>query len=468
MLHRTLLDRAVVTSEQACRLARETGTLTATDLAAALDDGRVAASLGDGLAARLDAVRYPDGRGDGPLTPGRAWDLMEALLPELASVPSLSGIEPSGDLRRALTLLSTVVLVGSSPDPGAAMDAIAARPQVTAVTHRSAARLVFTYREHEIDLRLPPDNEFGSVLFATTGPGAHCRAIRARGAGSRAYATEEALYAAARLPWIPPELRDAPDAIASALAGTLPRLIEQGDIRGDLHMHTRYSDGRDTLDQMVTASAALGYEYIAITDHSEGAGASRTLAARDVPRQRREIDRLRARFPGLGILHGVEVDILPDGSLDFPDDLLAGFDIVLASLHDRAGQDGPELTRRCLAALRHPLVNVLTHPANRLPGRHEGHPLDFEAVYEAAATTGTALEVDGAPGHLDLDGERARAAIQAGATLVVDSDCHRATSLERKMRLGAGLARRGWAEPRHVLNARPLSEVRAFVAAKRL
>ena len=184
-------------------------------------------------------------------------------------------------------------------------------------------------------------------------------------------------------------------------------------------------------------------------------------------RQRAEIDAVRERFPQLTILHGIEVDIMPDGSLDFPDRVLESLDIVLASLHDSARQDGKTLTRRCLQAIRHPLVNVITHPANRLVGRRAGYPLDYDAIFAAAAETGTALEVDGAPSNLDLEGERAREAIAAGVTLTIDSDCHRARWLARQMDLGVGTARRGWVEARHVLNTRSIDDVRAFIAAKR-
>jgi DNA polymerase (family 10) len=218
---------------------------------------------------------------------------------------------------------------------------------------------------------------------------------------------------------------------------------------------------------MVQAAAALGYEYIAITDHSERSAASRTLSRGSLERQRDEIARVREQFPSLTILHGVEVDIMPDGRLDFEDSVLEPLDIVLASLHDRAGHDSARLTRRCLAAIAHPLVNVITHPANRLVGRDPGYSLDFDAIYAAAAATGTALEIDGAPSHLDMDGEHAREAVKAGVTVTIDSDCHKATLLDRQMRLGLGTARRGWVETRHVLNTRPLAEVRAFVEAKR-
>jgi DNA polymerase (family 10) len=255
--------------------------------------------------------------------------------------------------------------------------------------------------------------------------------------------------------------------IAAAAAGPLPELVSRADIRGDLHMHSTYSDGQDTLATMVAACVAIGYEYVAITDHSERAAAARTLSLDALARQRDEILRLRAEYPQITILHGIEVDILADGRLDFADDILEQLDIVLASLHDAARQDGPALTRRCVEAIKHPLVNVITHPANQLVGRRAGYALDFPAVYAAAAETGTALEIDGAPSHLDLDGEHARAAVAAGVTVTIDSDCHRARALDRQMRLGVGTARRGWVEPRHVLNCRPLTEVLSFIAAKR-
>ena len=158
---------------------------------------------------------------------------------------------------------------------------------------------------------------------------------------------------------------------------------------------------------------------------------------------------------------------MADGSLDFPDRILDSLDIVVASLHESAGHDGKTLTKRCLQAIRHPLVNVIAHPGNRLVGRRAGYPLDYDAVFAAAAETGTALEVDGAPAHLDLEGERARQAIAAGVTLTIDSDCHRARWLERQMTMGVGTARRGWVERRHVLNTRSINDVRAFIAAKR-
>jgi DNA polymerase (family 10) len=279
--------------------------------------------------------------------------------------------------------------------------------------------------------------------------------------------TEDVVYKRLDLPYIPPELREDGSEVEAVERNGLPQLVAMPHIRGDLHSHTNWSDGRDTTEHMVQAARRLGYEYFAITDHSERAFASRTLAVGDVSKQRAEIEAVRSRVSGIEVLHGVEVDILHDGTLDFPDHVLEDFDIVLASLHDDGGHDGARLTERYLSAMRHPLVNVITHPTNRSPGARAGYDLDFERLFDAAVATGTAMEVDGAPGHLDMDGAVARRAVERGVTVVVDSDCHRAENLARQMEFGVGTARRGWLEPRHVLNTKGLAEVRGFVARKR-
>ena len=280
-------------------------------------------------------------------------------------------------------------------------------------------------------------------------------------------ASEPIVYRHLGLPFIPPELREGTDEIPAAERGELPALVADMHIRGDLHMHSTWSDGRDSIATMVAAALQLGYEYVAITDHSQRAFSSRRLSLDDITPQRDEIAALRERMPGITILHGVEADILQDGTLDFDDEILAGFDIVLASLHDHGGQSSSELMGRYLRAIRHPLVNVITHPANRTPAQSPGYDLDFDTLFAAAAATGTAMEVDGAPGHLDMDGALARRAARAGVTITIDSDCHRADALGRQMRFGIGTARRGWIGPQQVLNTRGIEQVRDFVAAKR-
>jgi DNA polymerase (family X) len=403
-----------------------------------------------------------------PIPLGRASDLCDQLIALLAlASPGLQKLEPAGDVRRVEPLASSLVMVGASDDPLTTIDEISRAFDATDIVDRNGPQLRASYRGAAVDIRIARPSELGSLLFYATGSMQHIHQVIACGLDDRTYDTEAALYASVGLPLVAPELRHGTGEVEAALGGTLPSLLEIADIRGDLHMHTTYSDGRDTLSTMVERCHAIGYEYIAITDHSWGAGASRTLAIDEIPRQREEIEILRSRFPSMAILHGVEVDIHAGGHLDLPDAILEGFDIVLASLHDRAGHDGVRLTERSLSALRHPLVNVLCHPANRLVGRSYGYPLDFDAIYEAAVETGTALEVDGAPSHIDLDGERAREAIAAGVTLTVDSDCHRVEALEAQMRFGVGTARRGWVQPRDVLNTRRLADVLAFIGGKR-
>lgn len=467
-LFRALLTLGVVETSEAALLVRRLGILTQSDLQHALEGGRILENFDESLDARLRQAA-PAIASDTALLPlGRARDLLESLSTAIAAEsPALEALVPSGDARRYESLVSELILVGRSSDPTRALDQVSAAGGLDEVLHRGSRRIILTVQKNEIDLRIVPPEEYGTILFLTTGSGSHLRAMRSRAGHVRLASREEELYAEARLSFIAPELRHATGEIEAAATGMLPHLVSVEQIRGDLHMHTIYSDGGDTVGAMVAASVALGYEYMAITDHSERASAGRTVSRRDLSRQREEIEGIRQQYPQITILHGIEVDIMPDGSLDFPDRVLESLDIVLASLHESARHDGKTLTRRCLRAIRHPLVTIVAHPANRLVGRRAGYPLDFDAIFAAAAETGTALEIDGAPSHLDLEGERAREAIAAGVTLTIDSDCHRARWLERQMKLGVGTARRGWVEPRHVLNTRGIGEVRAFIDAKR-
>lgn len=467
-LHRALLDLSVVDSHEAAMLVRRLEILTLPELQHALEGGRILDAFDESLDARLRQAAPAIGSDAGAIPLGRARDILETLSSAItACSPALEALTASGDVRRYEPLVSELIVVGRSAEPLTAIEQICLTKGVDAILHRSARRVVVATQRTEVDIRVAAPNEYGTVLLSTTGSQLHVREIRHRGGPLTLAAQEEDLYARAGLPFIAPELRHGSGEAEAAATGTLPQLVSVKDMQGDLHMHTVASDGADTLEAMVEACVALGYQYIAITDHSERAGASRTVSRREVSRQRAEIEAVREQFPQLTILHGIEVDIMPDGSLDFPDRVLESLDIVLASLHDSARQDGKTLTRRCLQAIRHPLVNVITHPANRLVGRRAGYPLDYDAIFAAAAETGTALEVDGAPSHLDLEGERAREAIAAGVTLTIDSDCHRARSLARQMDLGVGTARRGWVEARHVLNTRSIDDVRAFIAAKR-
>jgi DNA polymerase (family 10) len=279
--------------------------------------------------------------------------------------------------------------------------------------------------------------------------------------------TEADVYEALDLPYIPPELRHGQHEFALAHDGWLDDLVTLDDMRGDLHVHTLWSDGRDSSDAVIRAVRRLGYEYVAITDHSESSKATRTLSIDRMRQQMAEIQLLRTKFPDIVILQGVEVEIMPDGRLDYPDDLLAEMDIVLASLHEPDGQTPEQLLDRYVTVMRHPLVNVITHPANRVPGQSDGYALDYDTLFRVAVETQTAVEIDGAPGHLDLDGHLARRAIAAGATVTIDSDGHFAERLARQMRMGVGTARRGAVPARQVLNTRSVDDVRQFVKRKR-
>ncbi len=449
-------------------LVRTLGVLTLADLHAALDDGLVTRAGGEALAARLLYAVQTIESDVREIPLGRARDILEAAVATVAAVaPQTEALVPAGDARRFESIVSALAVVGCAADPRAAIAAISGTAAFSPVLHAGECRAIVTFQQVEIDVRITARHEYGTALVAATGSSAHLAALRQRPGSARLAASEHEVYAQAGLRYVPPELRQGTGEIEAAAGGTLPELITSAQIRGDLHMHTHYSDGADSLETMIEACCALGYEYVAITDHSERAAASRTVSAGQLARQRDEIARLRERYPQIAVLHGIEVDIMPDGSLDFPDRVLERLDIVLASLHDSARHDPKMLTWRCIEAIRHPLVNIITHPANRLVGKRAGYPLDFPAVYAAAAENGTALEIDGAPSHLDLDGEHARAAIAAGVTVSIDSDCHRARLLDRQMQLGIGTARRGWVEARHVLNARPLEDIRAFVARKR-
>lgn len=417
---------------------------------------------------------------------GRAHMVASALVHDaqragLTSAP----LTPLGSVRRFAPDIGDVSLLALAPpaDHPRLLDGFGCLRSVYRVLDRSETEVTVETDRGVATLYVAAPEDAGAALVWHTGSVAHTRLLQARArargltfdaarladsSGRPVPAWDEAeFYRTLGLPLIVPELREGLDEIEAAERGALPMLIGEADVRGDLHMHSTWSDGRNSIAEMVAAAQQLGYEYVAITDHSERSLASRKLAASEISRQRREIDKVRRRMPGIHVLHGVEVDIMYDGSLDFTDDQLAQFDIVLASLHDHGGHDPETLTERYLAAIHHPLVNVITHPANRSPARWPGYEVDFDRLFAAAAATGTAMEIDGAPGHLDMDGALARRAVAMGVTVTVNSDCHRADSLGRQMRFGIGTARRGWVEAAHVLNTSSVHDVLAFIARKR-
>ncbi|MGE3844689.1 MAG: PHP domain-containing protein [Vicinamibacterales bacterium] len=467
-----------VTLSDVVAVHRRTGAVTAGDLAFAVGTlGHPAADIDDTLRARLEAA-LPSIRAGHPRVPlGRAVSIYERLHAALQAHDTALVLEPVGSLRRYEPTVGDVEFLVSTANSGAAFGKILAALEPSIVLHHGANVLCLVYDNQPVVFRsaAPAHYAFAQVYY--TGSTAHVRNLQRR-ALDRGWRltphgfqpgplldspSEAAIYDALDVAYAVAERRGA-DPLRPRTEPE-PRLIAREDIRGDLHVHTLWSDGRDSVESMVRTAQRLGYEYVAITDHSQRAAASRVLTIERLERQLDEIERVQSRV-AIRVLRGAEVDILPDGSLDFPDWLLERLDIVLASLHDPAGQPPDRLLQRYLSAMAHPRVNIITHPANRLVGRDDGYALDFDALFEAAVRTGTVLEVDGGPAHLDMDGALARRAVAAGVIVSVDSDCHNAERLERQMALGIGTARRGALEPRHVLNTRPLEEVFAFFAQK--
>jgi DNA polymerase (family 10) len=322
----------------------------------------------------------------------------------------------------------------------------------------------------QVDLRVLAEPSFGAGLYYFTGSRPHNIAVRGRAQqrglrineygvwrGKRRVAgrTEEEVLAAVGLPWIPPELREDRGEIEAAEEERLPTLVEVSDIRGDLQSHTTDSDGRDSLARMARAAQDLGYEYLAITDHTPAVRVTGGLDRAGFRRQMKRIDRLNASLRKLTVLKGAEVDIHPDGSLDLDDATLEALDLVVASVHSAFDRSERDQTRRIIQAIRHRSVDVLAHPTGRLIGRRGGMRLDLEQIAHVAAEQGVLLEVNAQPDRLDLDDVAGRGALAAGAMLVISTDAHAVAELGF-MRWGVDQARRAWAEKQRVANTRPL------------
>ncbi len=402
---RWLYESGAVTIEQLAVLHHQLGATSAADLVDAVRRHALQAlpdfdeSVEHAVAEALPALRARIPR----IPLGRATATAEPLLAQLTATAGVDWASAVGSLRRGQDTVGDIELLAVSEDPAEAIENLAQLDHVVRSLHRSARRVYLLLDRVQVGVRFPAPAEAGAVLLHLTGTASHVAALRtlaerdggrlepnglfAADGTRRAAAREEDIYAALGLPFIPPEIREGGAAVDAAIRGELPALISRADIRGDLHMHSTWSDGRDTVEAMVAACRALGYEYIAVTDHSPTSMASRTLSIDGVKRQAEEIARLRERFPDIEILHGCEVDILPDGRLDFPDRVLERFDIVLASLHDGAGHSRDQLMRRYTLAMRHPLVTLITHPSNRLVPHRAGYDLDYDRLFAMAVET---------------------------------------------------------------------------------
>ncbi|MGH2908044.1 MAG: DNA polymerase/3'-5' exonuclease PolX, partial [Solirubrobacteraceae bacterium] len=341
-----------------------------------------------------------------------------------------------------------------APDGGPVLDRFAALPQIVALAEREADRaLGVTVEGVGVELRVARPERAGTALLRATGTGAYVHAL-----GPLPERREEVdVYAALGVPWCPPELRE------RAFRGEPPALVELGEIRGDLHCHSTWSDGRASIEEMGRAARERGYEYLAICDHTPAVGAVRGLDADAVRRQAEEIAAANRALAPFVVLRGIECDILPDGRLDLPDDVLAELDWVQISVHGGQRMAAREMTARVCHALQSPHVSCLSHPTGRLLTRRPESAVDLERVYAVAVEQGVALEVNGLPPRLDLSGEHVRDALQAGARIVCSTDAHSVAGLAN-MAFSVATARRGWASAADVLNTGPLERLRAWTA----
>ncbi len=405
-----------------------------------------------------------------------AWPVADEILAALAGTPGVVKASAAGSLRRRKSTVGDIDLLVAAVDAEPVMRAFAGLPMVAEVSLSGPTKTSVILRNGlQADLRVLPVERYGSLLQYFTGSKEHNVHLRGlaqemglslseygfkRGEEEILCPEEEDVYRTLGLPWIPPELREDRGEIEAAQAGRLPRLVEEADILGDLHAHTEWSDGAASLEAMAEAARRKGYRYLVISDHSQGLGIARGLTAERLREQGAEIQRLNSEYADFALLHGVEVEIRGDGSLDLPDDVLAELDVVIASLHSGLRQPKDEITARVVRAMQNPHVDIIGHPLGRILGQRDETAIDVETLLRVAAETGTALEVNAIPLRLDLDDIHIRRAIGMGVKLAINSDAHNPTGLNA-MTYGVATARRGWAEPKHILNTLPADEMRA-------
>ncbi len=415
---------------------------------------------------------------------GRALPLGRELVHALEAVRGVKTVTLAGSLRRMKETVGDIDLLAISTEPAAVIKAFTGLRQVAEVLERGTTKAAIRHREGlQVDLRVMEPECFGAALAYFTGSKQHNIRIREMGmkrglkiseygvfrekSGRRiAGASEEEVYAAVGLPWIPPELREDAGEVEAARAKRLPHLISVGEIHGDLHCHTNASDGHHSIEALVDAAAARGYAYVAVTDHSR---ATRVAGGLTIEELRAHVRRIRAvakKHPAITVLAGSECDILPDGRLDYPDGVLGELDLVIASVHTRFKQSKREMTKRICTALANPHVHVLGHPTGRLLGERDPYALDLDEVLRAAKRHGKALEINGYPDRLDLCDVHARRARDAGVLLAIGTDTHMLDHLGY-MELGVATARRGWVEAPCVINTWPAEKLRTWLRAGR-
>ena len=480
-------------AKKVARLWQELGITTLAELKAAAEAHRIRGLKGFGAkteenilkgVAQLEQRRHartPLGVAR-PLALSLVQALREALPPD-----ALTAIEPAGSLRRWKETVGDLDILAIAPRPAQVMTAFQALPQVEETLLGGETKTRVRLRGGlECDLRVVEPRHWGTALQYFTGSKAHNIALRelaqkqgwslseyglkATGEGDapagevRHFETEEALYAFLGLDWIPPEMRENRGEIALAQARRLPQLLTTEDIQGELHGHSHWSDGRASIEAMAQAAMDRGYRYWLLSDHSVGLGVTGGVDGEKLAEQRRMVDDLNARWAREGVdfrlLLGVELEILADGSLALPDEVLAQLDVVVASIHSSLRQDRETITRRCLKAVENPHVDILGHPTSRLLGKRPPTDIDMERVLQACAETGTVVEINAHPWRLDLNDVLARRAVDLGCKIAISTDAHQPADMDY-LEYGVAVARRAWLTPDDVINARPVEAMLA-------
>jgi len=450
---------------------QELGLTSVDQVKAAAEEGRLRALPGFGAkteAKILAGIEVLARRDRARVHMGRALPVADDMVRALRNLPQVQRVDFAGSLRRFCPTIGDLDILAATDDPAGVMAAFQSLPQVESVLLSGETKTrVRLLNGLEADLRCLERARWGTAWQYFTGSQAHNVKLRelahkhglslseyglAHGDGSvTRCAEEEEVYGALGLPYIEPELREDRGEIEAALAGELPHLVSIRDIRGEVHCHSTWSDGKGSIEGVAIAAEARGYQYLVISDHSQGLGMTGGLTPERLRLQRAEIDSVKARLRQLRLLQGTEVEIKTDGSLDFPDEVLAQLDFVVASIHSGLRQDRDTITARMLRAMRNPHVDAVGHPSGRLLGVREESAVDLDQVLRIAAETGTMLEINAAPERRDLDDAHVRRAIELGVALVINTDAHSVYDFDNLL-FGVATARRGWAGPQHILN----------------
>lgn len=480
-----LLEVPGIGPKTAKLLSTELGISSIDELEAAIVGGEVSRlyrmddKTAENILHQIQAMRRKDQR----IPIGEALAVVDDISARLKDVPGLKNLVAAGSLRRFKETIGDIDLMGTADNPQEVIKAFTSLPIVKQVLGSGSTKAsVVVSGELQVDLRIVEHDSFGSLLQYFTGSKEHNINLRdkthRRGLKLSEYgitdlstgklekfATEEAFYKRLGMQYIPPEIREGTDEIARAEQGTIPTLIEISDIKGDLHVHSDWSDGRDSIEAMAKAAKARGYEYLAITDHSAGLGIARGLNEERLKQQIAEIKKLNRKIGGIRIFTSTEVDIRANGSLDLPEELLKELDIVVASVHSGLNQSQVQMTKRIIKALENPNVDILAHPTGRqLPGR-EPVAVDLEAVFQAAIKNNAIIEINAMPSRLDLKDTHIFRARQLGVKLAINTDAHSVEHLGFT-RFGVGIARRGWCEAKDILNTRPLAEIITYLKSR--